>query len=583
MPKLKRKALHLNSSLTTNTVITNKSIYGANHIVVEGAGSIICDTVMNDIYYMKEEVVALANRTNGDIHAPSGHPMDEKGNFISAGHPMATQQNFIGGISNNYRIKDDRLVRDIAINPEIANRSDDGKEIIRRIDNKEDSDTSTGLLLSLEEKSGIGNDGEPYKWIARNMELDHDAILLRERGAATSLQGVGMFANSKGDEFGVDEYTINSSMPAMNLPLAPSDHVWNESKALSRIKDFTNSTDKPSSNFRRFFLNFDQSNVDSFDSYTGLFADIIDGVPHAVKSPIESAVNNDNAEKYNQRFASNSSFKNSLSDRLNRLFAWALNKGYTDVKIQDDNYMITNGAKLSARLKSLLDEKSGGDNEKRSQLIDDMASSAGISRDTILAILAEDIDIPPDNRLRGFAKVLGVSFESLKSLVPKLETNGDRIMRKRLIEALNAKNVKTEGLDDDAIFAAYNKLHKDDEGLTEEEILKRKKKKDDDMKSKHNVLTIEDVTTAVNAAIKPLQKQLTANADKELNDLAKQVGDMKKGITEEVAKNMGVTACNNFLAANGLAVFNTGGGQYRHNNKSEGCSSLTLPTSAKGE
>ncbi len=650
MSKLKQKGLHLNSSLTANAIITNKEIYGADHIVIEGAGSIIADTVMNDIFYPKSEVIALANRTKSDLHAPSGHPVDEDGNFISASHPMATQQNFIGGISNNYRMNGDRLVRDIAINPEIANRFDDGKEIIRRIKEKEDTDTSTGLLLQLEEKSGIGNDGEPYKFIARNMELDHDAILLRERGAATSLQGVGMFANSKGDEFKVDEYTINASLPAMNLPLASSDHVWNESQALSRIKAFTNSEDKPSSNFRRFFLNFDQSNVDSFDSYTNLFADVIDGVPHAVKSPIEAATNSTSAQAYNKRFAGNKdgvfskawnvikSFisngkhglsHNDIEDKIHK----KLNEGRTDrmphlwpfrffetkfvypgdndtmlmqsfalvddevvfigepievehvedfIPVTNGGNMLTNGAKLSARLESLLDKKSGGDSEERSNLIDQMASSAGIARDTTLAILAGDIDVPPDNRLEGFAKALGVSFESLKSLVPKEQTNGDRIMREKIIKALNAANVKIEDLDDDAIFAEFEKLGNkgDDKNLTEEEILKRKKAKG--KKSEHNGLTLEDVTTAVNAAIKPLQEQLAANANKELDTLVDQVKKLDIGINKDAAKLMGVNSCKDILAKNGVAAFNSAGGYIRHNNSEDGCSTLTLPSSDKG-
>ena len=202
--KFKRKGLHLNSNLLANAVITNKSIYGADHIVVEGAGSIIADTVMNGIYYPRDEVEKLAANTTGDIHAPSGHPVDTAGNFISAGNPQAVHQNYVGAISTNYRMNGDRLVRDIAINPEIANQSVDGKEIIRRINAGEDTDTSTGLLLQLEEIKGIGNDGEPYDFIARNMELDHDALLLRERGAATRLQGVGMFANQLGDDFSID-------------------------------------------------------------------------------------------------------------------------------------------------------------------------------------------------------------------------------------------------------------------------------------------------------------------------------------------------------------------------------------------
>ena len=61
----------------------------------------------------------------------------------------------------------------------------------------------------------------------------------------------------------------------MKLPLAPNDYAFNESKALASIKAYTNSTDKPSTSYRKFFLDFDQDNANDFDSYNNLFADVI--------------------------------------------------------------------------------------------------------------------------------------------------------------------------------------------------------------------------------------------------------------------------------------------------------------------
>jgi len=560
---LKRKALHLNSSLTANAIITNKEVYGANHIVIEGAGSIIADTVMNGIFYPRDEVIALANRTKADIHAPSGHPVDEDGNFISAGHPMATQQNFIGAISNNYRMNGDRLVRDISINPEIANRFSDGKEIIRRIENEEDTDTSTGLLLQLEEKSGVGNDGEPFKFIARNMELDHDAILIKERGAATSLQGVGMFANAKGDEFTVDEYTINASIPAMNLSLAPNDFVWNESEALARIKEFTNSKDKPSSNFRRFFLNFDQSNVDSFDSYTNLFADVINGVPHAVKAPIEAVKNNVNATAYNERFVNNKD--------------GVISKAWNVIKSIFMSNKDLSHSDIENKIHEKLNEGRTGDIRHLWPMeIFDTKFVYRSDNDTLFmqSYALVDDDVVFIGERTEVERV--VEFKTVSN------NNGDRIMREKVIKALNAANVNIEGLDDDAIFAKFESLNKqDDENLTEEEILKRKKEKGKGKKSEHNSLTLDDITAVVNAAIKPLQDKIDANTDKELDNLVEQVEKLDIGISKEAAKTMGVNSCKDVLAKNGVTAFNSSGGYTQHNNSEDGCSTLTLPTSVK--
>lgn len=59
------------------------------------------------------------------------------------------------------------------------------------------------------------------------------------------------------------------------------------------------------------------------------------------------------------------------------------------------------------------------------------------------------------------------------------------------------------------------------------------------------------VEQAVNAAVKPLQDQLTANADKELNGLVADVVALKiNGIDEAVAKTMGVDALKGLLHAN---------------------------------
>ena len=58
------------------------------------------------------------------------------------------------------------------------------------------------------------------------------------------------------------------------------------------------------------------------------------------------------------------------------------------------------------------------------------------------------------------------------------------------------------------------------------------------------------VEQAVNAAVKPLQEQLTANTDKELNEVAEQVAALNKGLDAEDAKALGLTKAKAFLTAN---------------------------------
>lgn len=76
---------------------------------------------------------------------------------------------------------------------------------------------------------------------------------------------------------------------------------------------------------------------------------------------------------------------------------------------------------LSRRLNARLNEQAE-DAAARSALIDRMAAEAGIERGTVLQILRGEIETPPEPRLRGFAKVLGLKADDLTSLVDLAET-----------------------------------------------------------------------------------------------------------------------------------------------------------------
>ncbi len=76
---------------------------------------------------------------------------------------------------------------------------------------------------------------------------------------------------------------------------------------------------------------------------------------------------------------------------------------------------------LSRRLNARLDERAE-DAAARSDLIDRMAEAAGIERGTVLQILRGEIATPPEERLRGFAKVLGLKSDDLIGLVDLAET-----------------------------------------------------------------------------------------------------------------------------------------------------------------
>jgi phage I-like protein len=80
---------------------------------------------------------------------------------------------------------------------------------------------------------------------------------------------------------------------------------------------------------------------------------------------------------------------------------------------------------LNARIRDLAPSP-----EEETALVARMAEAAGIEPGTVRQILNGDIDTPPDERLRGFAQVLDVAFDSLRNAVaaPRAEAQASRVM-----------------------------------------------------------------------------------------------------------------------------------------------------------
>ncbi len=175
---------------------------GRDKIIVPSA-TLPDNVVMNEIQYPADEIAKGFASLNGTF-APLGHPMIE-GQFVSASHPEGINVGWIGAYNENVRRENGRVFLDKVIDVARAKESDGGKAVLAAIESGEPIHTSTGLLCELEEANGDG-----YKHIARNMQFDHDAILLGEEGAATPEQGVGIFVNSAGKPEEIQ--VINSSL-----------------------------------------------------------------------------------------------------------------------------------------------------------------------------------------------------------------------------------------------------------------------------------------------------------------------------------------------------------------------------------
>lgn len=156
--------------------------------------------VMNGGMYPKEEI-DRAWPTLTNTLAPIGHPINNAGEWLPAVHPDALH-NFHGGAWNKVVKRDGhRVYAEKWVDIEYAQNTESGKRLLEAVRYNAETGavdgptapihTSTGLILQQEPAPA----GAPFEWTARNMRLDHDAILLDEPGAATPEQGVGLLVN----------------------------------------------------------------------------------------------------------------------------------------------------------------------------------------------------------------------------------------------------------------------------------------------------------------------------------------------------------------------------------------------------
>jgi len=174
---------------------------GREHIVVPSF-TLPDGVVMNNGLYPKEEIDKAYAGLEGTL-APLSHPMVD-GDYVSARQPEAINAYHVGAWNRNVQRVGNRVSIEKWIDVEFAKNSENGRALLEAIDKQEPIHTSTGIFLDRE----MTPNAEGYGWIARNMQFDHDAILIGETGAATPEDGVGMMVNKT--------FVINSAVPVVN-------------------------------------------------------------------------------------------------------------------------------------------------------------------------------------------------------------------------------------------------------------------------------------------------------------------------------------------------------------------------------
>lgn len=170
------------------------------------------NVVMNKGLYPAAEIDAHYEKLEG-TQAPLGHPQ-VNGQFISALSPEGLGQGYIGAHNRNVKKSGNRVSVEKWINVNRAKESEGGRRVLERLEAIERGDdvppihTSVALFLDkLPVTANSRKEAGDYEWIARIREIDHDAILLDEPGAATPADGVGMMVNCDQAE----NVTVNAS------------------------------------------------------------------------------------------------------------------------------------------------------------------------------------------------------------------------------------------------------------------------------------------------------------------------------------------------------------------------------------
>jgi len=198
------------------TAVNAKSVSkDGNVYTVAGVVGAVDDLVMNGRMYPAEELKRAASQLDGKP-APAGHPKNSKGQHISATNGEALASAWIGAYCTNARHEGGRTVCDIKINAAAAKAHPDGEKLVQMLDDAiagasvDPIHVSTGVFLREIAANGESR-GKQYRAIATDLQYDHLAILLHEKGAGTPADGVGMWVNSDGAESEVETVALDTN------------------------------------------------------------------------------------------------------------------------------------------------------------------------------------------------------------------------------------------------------------------------------------------------------------------------------------------------------------------------------------
>lgn len=504
--------------------IQRQTIDGIEHIIVSSY-TLPDDIVMNDVLYPASEI-EKGYRSLERTLAPVEHPMNSQGEYISATDPYAINNYYAGAYNINVSRENGRVHIEKHINVAEALKTDRGKRLLDRINELETSEkprpihTSVGVFLEVEKCGGkkkrMNAAGQEYTMIGKSFVFDHDAVLLDSVGAATPEQGVGMAVNNEGHKVSVDRAFVTTAIKAAtNLPLAESGRTWDKSSALRRVKAKISATDMPNQAYARYHLWYDAGQSENFGAYKLPFVDIVDGEAKAIPAALRNA-----AARLNQTDGPSGAEKtrigNIIDGYLNKLRANQMSMSYTQMIEQLEQQIKNTVAADYMEIEDVYE--------------DHVIFETGAGYFTVPYTVSGD-----SVTLAG----IPVRVDKMVEYQPKVNRKtGDEQMKELIINALAEAGISTDGLSDDALFAAYN------------ELMTSKKEQVVTIDGKEFTEQITNTLQPLADKLKALEERFNANAGKEKDDLIQTIVNSKKypGMTEDAAKLLPVDTLKEMVA-----------------------------------
>lgn len=239
--------LRVNLRCTVNAAEIRRGVVhnGRKHTVIPSY-TLPDDVVMNGLLYPHTEIEASYKGLEGKL-APLGHPVVD-GIYVPANTAEAINAHHIGAFNRNVERRGNRVFVEKWVDEDYAANTAGGRKLLEALDKGEPIHTSTGIFLHADlTANGTAANGKAFRGTARNMVMDHDAILIGEIGAATPDDGVGLLVNTLNVEdavpLEVNEVLSKTSYGALSRMLNDAATLkWGGADKWAWVEDFDATT-----------------------------------------------------------------------------------------------------------------------------------------------------------------------------------------------------------------------------------------------------------------------------------------------------------------------------------------------------